>query len=237
MNATSDAHGFLLAYPSADTGGWNAGTCCNTADDVTFVSDLVGHLKATYCVDPARTYAVGYSEGGFMAQRLACEMADTFAAIASVAGAPLVPFEQCHPKRPIPVLEIHGTLDGIVPFGGFPSAYPGVYDHSLDRPGFVDQWRRKNNCSDALTPLFHQDDFQGFIDVAVDCISWNDCHETPTAQSPRTDTEVRLCTVTNGAHTWPSSPNPGLTSLTGLTTRALNADEYITSFFQAHPRR
>ena len=70
---------------------WNAGICCGRArdenvDDVGFVREIVKQLKTQLNVDPNRIFANGMSNGGMMSYRLACEMADTFRAIAAVAG-------------------------------------------------------------------------------------------------------------------------------------------------------
>jgi polyhydroxybutyrate depolymerase len=60
-------------------------------------------------------YAVGVSNGGRFATRLACDRSDKIAAVVSVAGADGVP--TCDPKHPVSILEIHGTADQVVPYG------------------------------------------------------------------------------------------------------------------------
>jgi polyhydroxybutyrate depolymerase len=62
------------------------------------------------------------SNGGFLSYRLACEAADSFAAIAPVAGVLGIPEMDCTPSRPVTVMHFHGTADGLVPYnGGFGS--------------------------------------------------------------------------------------------------------------------
>ena len=51
-----------------------------------------------------------------MALRLAVEMSDTFAAVASVAGAQ--PPLDTEPLEPVSVVLIHGTHDEYVPYNG-----------------------------------------------------------------------------------------------------------------------
>jgi len=51
---------------------------------------------------------------GMLAQRLACEAADVFRAIAPVAGTDNT--QSCTPSRPVPVIECHGRAAG--PRGG-----------------------------------------------------------------------------------------------------------------------
>ena len=121
MNATADAEGFIVAYPEGVMNSWNAGECCGGAqeqgiDDVGFVRALVEAIEAEACVDPARIFATGMSNGGFMTNRLACEANDLFAAFAPVSAA-LVTIP-CAPARAIPTMIFNGTQDALVPYDG-----------------------------------------------------------------------------------------------------------------------
>ena len=115
----SDREGFLLVSPDGlgSPAGWGAGASLPewAVDDVQFGKDLVAAIKDTYCVDTTRIYAVGHSNGAFMASRLACDLHGQIAAIAPVAGVYMPP-EGCN--SPVPVLAFHGTADDVVPFGG-----------------------------------------------------------------------------------------------------------------------
>ena len=103
---------------------WNAvPSCCDFeergVDDVAYLRGLVAELRARYAIDPKRIYAVGHSNGGAMALRLACDEAATFAAVIDLAG----PFyangaESCHPSEPVSARIMHGTRDGVVPYDG-----------------------------------------------------------------------------------------------------------------------
>lgn len=62
------------------------GSCCGFAaqqdlDDVEFVRTLVNKLAEELCIDGDRVYAMGFSNGGFLSHRLACEASDLVAAI------------------------------------------------------------------------------------------------------------------------------------------------------------
>lgn len=110
----ADDTGLLVAYPRANLvflgdpfGGW-----LPSDQDVGFSRDIVAYLRECAAIDPASIYASGYSAGGAMAQRLACDAADLFSGVAAVSygsvyGAP----EQCQHQRPIPVLEVRGFTD------------------------------------------------------------------------------------------------------------------------------
>jgi polyhydroxybutyrate depolymerase len=117
----ADAEGFIVVYPQAwgSPTSWNAGGCCdpantNNIDDVGFIHALIDELDAKLCVDDRRVYAMGMSNGGYLSQRLACELADRVAAIGPVAGTLAV--QTCNPARPVPVFEVHGDQDPLVPY-------------------------------------------------------------------------------------------------------------------------
>jgi polyhydroxybutyrate depolymerase len=144
--AKSDAAGFIVIHPEG-TGtprSWNAGACCAPAstegvDDLGFTSALVDEAAARLCVDPARIYLMGLSNGGHMAYAAACRLADTFAAVASVAGT--LQESPCEPSRPVPLLQVHGNADLIVGYAGGESS--------------VATWKAKNGCTSSATTYDH----------------------------------------------------------------------------------
>ena len=93
----ANAKTFLLATPDGTSDPtpkqfWNAtDACCNfygsAVDDVKYVTAILDEAALKFRVDPKRVYAVGHSNGGFMAHRLACDRAARIAAIVSLAGA------------------------------------------------------------------------------------------------------------------------------------------------------
>lgn len=119
----AEARGFIVAFPAGVSASWNGGACCGPAnvlgvDDVGFVRALVAQLSADFCVDARRVHVAGFSNGGFLAHRVACEAADVVASVGVVAGQLAVP--SCTPARPVPLAQLHGTLDPVVPFTGNP---------------------------------------------------------------------------------------------------------------------
>jgi polyhydroxybutyrate depolymerase len=130
FNQVADQHGFLLVYPNGTSRlseekllTWNGGACCGYAqeknvDDVGFVRTIVTALQAQVNLDSRRIYATGFSNGAILSQRLACEAADLFAAIAPVSGT--LNFSPCQPSRPVSVIEFHGSADqNILYTGGY----------------------------------------------------------------------------------------------------------------------
>ncbi len=179
----AQAAGFVVAYPDGLTASWNAGVCCGDSlglnvDDVGFISRLIDQLVAQGGVDPKRIYATGFSNGGFMAHRLACDLTDKIAAIASVAGGYGSP---CHPSRPISVLEMHGTDDQVVPMLGGDFGRYAKFPASMT---LMAQWASLDGCSP--TPAAAQT-------ATTKTTTWSRC---------RGGTTVQLDAVVGAGHEW-----------------------------------
>ncbi|BCB90913.1 extracellular catalytic domain type 1 short-chain-length polyhydroxyalkanoate depolymerase [Phytohabitans suffuscus] len=154
LTGESDRRGFLYAMPDGTTDRegnrfWNAtAACCDFhgsgVDDSAYLARLVDTVDARYPVDPARVYFVGHSNGGFMALRMACEHADRVTAVVSLAGAATAEAARCAPRRPVSVLQIHGTADRTILYGGGPSTRP--YPSA---EGTVALWRGLDGCAGA----------------------------------------------------------------------------------------
>lgn len=164
LTTIADAKGFFYVSPNGtrDKKGrlfWNAtDECCDfdrtNVDDVAYLSSLVDEIKKAYAIDPKRIFVVGHSNGGYMANRLACDRADLFAAVVSWAGANFGDPSRCRPSAPIGYLQIHGTSDDIIPFG--PSSGDAGGPVSGDFPGAAGTtaiWAEKNGCAPALAPM------------------------------------------------------------------------------------
>ena len=141
----ADRDGFSVAYPTA-TGTrpfWNmSGALPGKPDDVAYLRRVIAAGLAATCADAHRVGVTGVSNGGGMSARLACDAADLIAAAALVAGG-YGSLPACHPSRPVPILEVHGEIDHVVPYRGKgPSASGAV-------PAFLAQWRRLDRCTGA----------------------------------------------------------------------------------------
>lgn len=109
------ASGAVVAYPQGQDRVWNAGATDTGVNDVAFIAALVTQMKSRYPIDPQRVFIAGGSNGGQMAYRAACELADDIAAVADLSGALLV---DCQPTKPVSVIDIHGTADSMIPIEG-----------------------------------------------------------------------------------------------------------------------
>ena len=96
--------------------GWNAGIAPAGNDDAAFLSSLARYLQQAYSLDEERTFAVGFSNGGFMAHRLAMEAGDVFEACVSVAGMmPAKIWDERKETNSISFFQIYGEKDELIP--------------------------------------------------------------------------------------------------------------------------
>lgn len=212
LNAVSDTAGVLVCYPEGINASWNVGWVFgSTADDVGFVSSLINHLDETYSIDENQVYACGMSNGGFMSYRLACQLSDRIAAIASVTGS-MVPgaIAACKPGRPVPVMEIHGTADNIVNYNGTPSISSPI-------PDVLRFWQKNNGCD--ADP----------VKIPIPNINVNDgtTVEKWDYSSCQPHGPLVHFRVMNGTHTWPGSASQAVG-----TSQDIHATREIWQFFR-----
>jgi polyhydroxybutyrate depolymerase len=156
LEQVAQERNILIAYPDGtiDPIGnrfWNAtDACCDLSgsgvDDVAYLTAVLDDVASRYNVDPARVFAVGHSNGGFMSHRMACERADRIAAIVSLAGATWNDPARCEPSQPVSVLEVHGDLDETIRYAGGDiqgNAYPSA-------AVTVSSWAALNECGGQL---------------------------------------------------------------------------------------
>jgi polyhydroxybutyrate depolymerase len=182
----ADRENFLVAYPSAagPHAFWNmSGTVAGDPNDVEALERSLDQLESRACVDDARVFVTGVSNGGGMAARLACELSQRLAGIAAVAGGYRA-LPPCKPERPLPVLEIHGTSDQVVPYGGRPPDYRG----SVAR--WLAQWRRIDGCHGRARRIVPA--------TGVTEIAWRACAQGTSVEHVRLD---------GAAHGWPGGPS------------------------------
>ena len=95
--------------------------------DLAFFDALVAEAEATWCADPERRFATGYSSGAFMTHRLGCARGDMLRGIASIAGGQA----DADCSGPVAALIIHDENDSTVNIG----ASIGARDDHLARNG------------------------------------------------------------------------------------------------------
>jgi polyhydroxybutyrate depolymerase len=137
----ADRLGFAVAYPTAVGARpfWNITDAPGQPDDVAYLRKVIAAAVQATCADPARVGVTGVSNGGGMAARMACDAPDLVAAAAPVAGG-YGALPACRPSRPVPILEVHGTSDQVVPYAGKGPTASGAVST------FLAQWRRLDGC-------------------------------------------------------------------------------------------
>ncbi len=227
MDATADADGFIVAYPQAvlpeGTGfDWNVpgvplvgdkAVPAGAANDVAFLTQLVGILQARYCIDSARVFATGFSGGARMASQLACDSSTTFAAVAPVSGLRIP--APCRPARPVPIVAFHGEADPVDPYGGHGQAY---WTYSVLQA--AQGWGRQNGCSPTAAT--------STVGPQVTLTAYSGCSAGAT---------VELYSIAGEGHEWPSGPHlpKAITDALGPQSDAIGANATIWAFFVAHP--
>lgn len=230
-----DDDGAIVIYPMGIGRAWAGAPYAQTTgeQDLGFTQDIIDQIASTYQVDTHRIFAAGMSNGGGFAFKLACEMPETFNAVASVAGAyypgtwqgcaseaqreqgtaPAV-FE---PGPSVAFLEIHSKDDSVINYSGgtrHGSPYLGAMQASR-------LYASRSGCQAAPTTVR--------VSATMSRTQWNSC---------RPDREVVHLAVTDAGHRWPGEQEQlsGSAALEGesenVATSSVTASSEILAFFE-----
>jgi len=227
MDAGSDAESFIVAYP-AGTGPlkthlltYNAGICCgpakkNNVDDVGFTRAVLEDLETLFHIDRKRVYATGFSNGGFLCYRLACELSHQIAAIAPVSAVLGMEFSQCERARAMPIIHFHGKQDQHAVYkGGIgPNAREKIPRKSV--PETIMFWVEHNGLPKEPTATYREGNAVGVVYGSDD------------------EAQVILWTIEDGGHTWPGGQSSLSESKVGKLSHDISASERIWSFFERY---
>lgn len=231
FNERAEKLGFIVAYPEGLDKAWNyvhdIPGYQPGPDDPRFLLRVVSGVEDQYDIDTRRVYVTGISNGGFMAQRLACYAPSKFAAIASVAagGYGAMP-RTCEDDEPVNMLYIHGTEDQLVPWDGLritgPDGQPQQVTMSLtDSLKF---WSGRDGCGPEVSvrELEPGGESPG---TSVRFLTANECGD---------GSEVSLYAILGGGHNWPGSQGVIPPSVAGRVNMDIHATDVILAFFQRH---
>ena len=219
MNEIADQNGFMVCYPQGTTNiytgqtHWNANLKeMSSVTDSEFLTDLAKKLQAEFNLSEKNTFACGMSNGGFMSYSLGCERSDTFKAIASITGTMSgYDWNNCNPNK-VPVLQISGTNDMVVPMDGSMSS-AGGWGGAPKIQDIMNYWGDINECTQTQTQNLPDsnktDNSYVSIEKKVDCFN---------------NHQVWFYTVYGGAHTWPGA----------WGNMDINASEEIWDFFSRY---
>jgi polyhydroxybutyrate depolymerase len=227
LSKTADQAGFIVAYPNGAGANpilqtWNSGgfaplIALGKPNDVEFIGKVLDDLEARLNVDTKRVYATGMSNGAMMCYRVAAEMSDRIAAIAPVCGTMAV--DKYEPKRPVPVLHIHGTADNLVPFEGPNSTVASIVKFRSVEETIAVCVKRNGCATEAKTTELPmpRDKYK------ITRRAYEGCKD---------GAEVILYVVDGGGHTWPGRAFGG--GILGAYTLNMQANEVIWDFFRRH---
>lgn len=240
FNNLADRDGFIVVYPNGIELNWNDGRMDEEAndrahreniDDVGFISALIDSMIEEYNVDPRRVYVTGMSNGALMAYRLACGLSFKIAAIAPVDGnMPYLLMSECSPSEPVSVLAINNVNDPLVPFEG--GMIIGNYrkiklGKVLSADKSIAFWVLHNQCSSE--PVITREPDRDLTDGTQ--------VTTKEYLNGIKGTEVILYIIDGGGHTWPGGLQYLPAWKIGKTSREIDANEVIWSFFKRHSRQ
>ncbi|MEP7286392.1 MAG: PHB depolymerase family esterase [Chloroflexota bacterium] len=226
----ADTNKFIVVYPDGYMGNWD--DCRSQAnypahtqhiDDEGLVKALIAHFQTTNAIDSTHVFAMGYSNGGQMANRLAVEMPGVIAAVATVASnLPTVDNNDCQLSgKPIPALIMAGTRDPISPFDGGIVSLFGFQPRGsvISSPATVQYFANLAGYTTAPEPtiLPHQATSGSTLVSVIDYQA---------AGKP----EVEGYTINGGGHVVPQ-PTYTFPRLLGSTTHDVDAPAVIWAFF------
>lgn len=195
-NLASQQSFVVASLSSGVNPGWVAFESQKSEVDVDYMRSEITALVRTQNIDPNRVFVVGFSAGGAMAYRAACELASQIAGI-GVVSAKFGMTTTCHPARAVAVMGVFGTGDRLIPFGG---------TARVEAPAAsIARWRAFDSC-----PATSADSGSGVVSTQI----WQPC---------AAGTAVSYTVIQGGLHTWsgapgldPSAPNAQFPATTAL---------------------
>ena len=190
----ADAESFIIVHPQGtllngithwNVGGWTLGS---TTNDVGFTEALINYISDEYKINAERVYATGMSNGGYMSFLLACELSHKIAAIASITGS-MTPetYGNCNPQHPMPILQMHGTADAVVPYNG------AFWSESIDTA--LQYWVNYNSCNTSPTT----------VNLPNTNTMDGSTAETITYHNGNNGVVTKHYKITGGGHDWPGA--------------------------------
>lgn len=152
----SEEAGYIAVAGKSITNNWNTRQS-EQGDDVRFFKDMLLWFKKRTSVDENAVLVHGYSRGGFMAYKLACEASEHITIVGVVAGGlPTADYVCNKQKRPVSIVHFHGEEDtnvspvyglrGMQTYRSNPTMQcTGPYLKAYERGNFTCRWYNKCN--------------------------------------------------------------------------------------------
>lgn len=129
--------------PQGNGSGYQWHSTNNTTEnntDIDYLLALIARVQSQYRFSDDKIYIFGYSAGGFMAYKLACQIPARLTAVISLAGQYRGDFTHCATSVPVAIHHLHSMTDQDVPFNGRSA---GSIASVPDTMAF---WQHKNTC-------------------------------------------------------------------------------------------
>jgi polyhydroxybutyrate depolymerase len=228
----AEQEGFIVAGPDAwrpfpdwpanfltnprfwNDGGARGNAAIQASDDVGFIDAMVDDIARLTAIDRARVYVTGFSSGAGMAQRMAVDRANRYAAVAPIAGIVVVP--PTSPVRAMPFLYLSGDRDPLNPVQGGPVRSPWGNTFTKPAHGAISQrWRELNGCPPPMRSIMAP---SVRLEMASPC---------------RDGVEVRYVLVEGLGHRWAGGLRDALPeSIVGPASNALNVTDTVWDFLR-----
>jgi len=230
FDVLADREKCIVVYPDGYRKHWND---CRSApkdkahtkdiDDVGFLTALVEMCCTRWHADPARVYAVGFSNGGHMCFRLAAEVPDKIAGITAIAAnMPAPGWSKCPaPENGFPVMIVSGTDDPINPYeGGKVRLFHFIKKGEvLPASDSAKAWLKSEDMGKKpVSKKLIDHDLEDGTEVEI--LTWP-------------DSRVRLYTIRGGGHTIPGGEQYLPASIVGRVSHDINIAQEVWEFFVA----
>jgi poly(3-hydroxybutyrate) depolymerase len=177
LNDLADEYGYISVLPDSSIRPSDGNKRWNTSntfdripdvDDVGFVLAIIDKISTQYAVDSNNIHVFGWSNGGFMANRLACEHPQIFTSIFSFAGSIRHDLAQtCNTDGYVGVSHLHGTKDPTISYNGGSGYYPAIEA--------IEQWGQRNACNLTLETTTSYNFSSCLFAEETDLLSYQDC--------------------------------------------------------------
>lgn len=231
FNKLSEGNNFVVGYPEALNEHWNDAredsislSHYEEIDDVGFIEQVIDFAIDSFSIDPQRVFVAGFSEGGFMTFRLACELQQKINGFAAVAAAlTLDQIVECTPDTAVSFMMINGTRDPVLPYeGGQIRMAEQDQGSVLSTEETINYLLEDYSCTDkSVTKDMPNTDT--FDETRSEKIAYSNC---------KNGNKIILINVINGGHTWPGGRQFLNERSVGKVSQDFDAGDVIWKFFK-----
>lgn len=206
---------YLVVYPAGVNESWQGPTYATPGvNDLQFTTDLLAHIRKSYCIDDEHIYASGKSNGGGFVDTLACsDNGDEFAAFAMASAALYTDTKESGCPKRRAILESHGDNDTTIPYHPTKDGKGGPLP---DISQWVSWWGERT-CPGAA-PV-NSGDLGGYNTTTYSCGSY--------------DKVIDHYQVFDLGHCWPSSTGDNFDAEngSGCDDKVLDFTQVVLNFF------